>query len=159
MPVIKTSIIAPPPASDGALRPEDVYCAQRDTRHTGYCGTKVLELRHEAKITDSENGANTAQNGGKNEVNGGGKGGAKMAGNGTQQGVSVRVCGDTQDEERVTAIVLRTGFQTAKGKLVRSIMFPKPSTFKVSVHFMVFFLRRCFSPAISMHAYFSHINL
>lgn len=34
------------------------------------------------------------------------------------------------DGAKVKAIVLRTGFQTAKGELVRSIMFPKPVDFK-----------------------------
>lgn len=34
------------------------------------------------------------------------------------------------DGARVRAVVVRTGFQTAKGELVRSIMFPKPVDFK-----------------------------
>lgn len=33
-------------------------------------------------------------------------------------------------DERVLAMVIRTGFRTAKGELVRSILFPKPLTFK-----------------------------
>jgi len=32
--------------------------------------------------------------------------------------------------ERVRALVLRTGFLTAKGSLVRSIMYPPPADFK-----------------------------
>jgi cation-transporting ATPase 13A3/4/5 len=34
------------------------------------------------------------------------------------------------DGAKVKAVVIRTGFQTAKGELVRSIMFPKPVDFK-----------------------------
>lgn len=34
------------------------------------------------------------------------------------------------DGAKVKAVVVRTGFQTAKGELVRSIMFPKPVDFK-----------------------------
>ena len=38
---------------------------------------------------------------------------------------------DGQDDEAVAlAIVVRTGFNTTKGALVRSMMFPKPSGFK-----------------------------
>lgn len=33
-------------------------------------------------------------------------------------------------DERVLAMVIRTGFRTAKGELVRAILFPKPVTFK-----------------------------
>jgi cation-transporting ATPase 13A2 len=32
--------------------------------------------------------------------------------------------------ERVVGIVLRTAFGTAKGRLVRSILYPKPSAFQ-----------------------------
>ena len=34
------------------------------------------------------------------------------------------------DKGEVLALVHRTAFRTAKGKLVRSILFPKPSRFK-----------------------------
>lgn len=38
---------------------------------------------------------------------------------------------DDQDDEAVAlAIVVRTGFNTTKGSLVRSMLFPKPSGFK-----------------------------
>ncbi|XP_067135082.1 polyamine-transporting ATPase 13A3 isoform X1 [Centruroides vittatus] len=36
--------------------------------------------------------------------------------------------------EKVKAVVIRTGFLTAKGELVRSIMFPKPVDFKFNRH-------------------------
>lgn len=39
------------------------------------------------------------------------------------------------DGAKVRAVVLRTGFQTAKGELVRSIMFPKPVDFKFNREF------------------------
>jgi len=39
------------------------------------------------------------------------------------------------DGAKVRAVVLRTGFQTAKGELVRSIMFPKPVDFKFNRKF------------------------
>lgn len=35
---------------------------------------------------------------------------------------------------KVRALVIRTGYQTAKGELVRSIMFPKPVDFKLNRH-------------------------
>ncbi len=39
---------------------------------------------------------------------------------------------DGQDDEAVAlAIVVRTGFNTTKGALVRSMLFPKPSGFKL----------------------------
>ena len=38
---------------------------------------------------------------------------------------------DSQDDEAVAlAVVVRTGFNTTKGALVRSMLFPKPSGFK-----------------------------
>lgn len=43
------------------------------------------------------------------------------------------------DGAKVKAIVLRTGFLTAKGELVRSIMFPKPVDFKFNRHIYQFF--------------------
>lgn len=36
--------------------------------------------------------------------------------------------------QRVTAVVFRTGFSTAKGELVRSILYPKPVDFKFTRH-------------------------
>lgn len=42
------------------------------------------------------------------------------------------------DGARVRAVVIRTGFQTAKGELVRSIMFPKPVDFKFNRHIYKF---------------------
>ena len=36
--------------------------------------------------------------------------------------------------EKVRAVVIRTSFQTAKGELVRSILFPKPVDFKFNRH-------------------------
>ncbi|KAI2797592.1 hypothetical protein BLOT_014126 [Blomia tropicalis] len=35
---------------------------------------------------------------------------------------------------KVRAVIIRTGYQTAKGELVRSIMFPKPVDFKLNRH-------------------------
>jgi cation-transporting ATPase 13A3/4/5 len=35
---------------------------------------------------------------------------------------------------KVKAVIIRTGYQTAKGELVRSIMFPKPVDFKLNRH-------------------------
>ncbi len=35
---------------------------------------------------------------------------------------------------KVRAVIIRTGYQTAKGELVRSIMFPKPVDFKFNRH-------------------------
>ncbi|XP_076329570.1 polyamine-transporting ATPase anne boleyn isoform X2 [Tachypleus tridentatus] len=43
-------------------------------------------------------------------------------------------------KENVTALVVRTGFLTAKGELVRSIMFPKPVDFKFNRHLGKFLL-------------------
>ena len=37
---------------------------------------------------------------------------------------------DQDDEAAALAIVVRTGFNTTKGALVRSMLFPKPSGFK-----------------------------
>ncbi|KAH8042084.1 hypothetical protein HPB51_021168 [Rhipicephalus microplus] len=42
--------------------------------------------------------------------------------------------------ENVEAVVVRTGFLTAKGELVRSIMFPKPVDFKFNRHIKNFLL-------------------
>ncbi|XP_064459602.1 polyamine-transporting ATPase 13A3-like isoform X2 [Ornithodoros turicata] len=42
--------------------------------------------------------------------------------------------------ENVEAVVVRTGFLTAKGELVRSIMFPKPVDFKFNRHIRHFLL-------------------
>lgn len=42
--------------------------------------------------------------------------------------------------ENVEAVVIRTGFLTAKGELVRSIMFPKPVDFKFNRHITYFLL-------------------
>ena len=35
---------------------------------------------------------------------------------------------------KVKAVIIRTGYQTTKGELVRSIMFPKPVDFKLNRH-------------------------
>lgn len=35
---------------------------------------------------------------------------------------------------KVRAVIIRTGYQTAKGELVRSIMYPKPIDFKLNRH-------------------------
>ena len=43
------------------------------------------------------------------------------------------------DGAKVRAVVLRTGFETAKGELVRSIMFPKPVDFKFNRKFYKMF--------------------
>ena len=40
--------------------------------------------------------------------------------------------------EKVKAVVIRTSFQTAKGELVRSILFPKPLDFKFNRHISQF---------------------
>ena len=37
---------------------------------------------------------------------------------------------DADDEAVALAVVIRTGFNTTKGSLVRSMLFPKPSGFK-----------------------------
>ncbi|KAI1285205.1 Polyamine-transporting ATPase 13A3 [Halotydeus destructor] len=42
------------------------------------------------------------------------------------------------DGAKVEAVVIRTGFLTAKGELVRSIMFPKPVDFKFNQHIYKF---------------------
>lgn len=51
--------------------------------------------------------------------------------------VQVRQLGAT---ERPRAIVVRTNFETAKGELVKSILFPKPIDFKFSRHINHFLL-------------------
>ncbi|XP_077564177.1 polyamine-transporting ATPase 13A3-like [Haemaphysalis longicornis] len=50
--------------------------------------------------------------------------------------IQTRYCGT----ENVEAVVVRTGFLTAKGELVRSIMFPKPVDFKFNRHIKIFLL-------------------
>lgn len=110
VPVIQTAIIPPEASKTGSkgVGAEDCYKSTRDARHTGFCGTKVLELRHDhlpSALPSDEFDTLT-------------------------KGALEDIQGDPSQQQRVLAIVLRTGFQTAKGKLVRAIMFPKPSTFK-----------------------------
>ncbi|KAK2705584.1 hypothetical protein QYM36_015842, partial [Artemia franciscana] len=45
--------------------------------------------------------------------------------------------GRNTDDSSVKAVVIRTGFQSVKGELIRSILFPKP----VNIHFYTDFLR------------------
>jgi len=44
--------------------------------------------------------------------------------------VRVRRPQDADDEAAALAMVVRTGFNTTKGALVRSMLFPKPSGFR-----------------------------
>lgn len=78
VPVTKTPI--PKPSSQRGGR-DMLYHSKEHSKHTLFCGTKVIQTRY-------------------------------------------------YGSERVKAVVIRTGFMTAKGELVRSIMFPKPVDFK-----------------------------
>lgn len=69
------------PSLSSSQRTETPYNSKEHSRHTLFCGTRVIQTRY-------------------------------------------------YGSQRVRATVIRTGFMTAKGELVRSIMFPKPVDFK-----------------------------
>ena len=62
-----------------------LYHPKEHTKHTLFCGTKVIRTRY-------------------------------------------------YNNAKVKAVIIRTGYQTTKGELVRSIMFPKPVDFKLNRH-------------------------
>ena len=69
--------------------------------------------------------------------------------------IQTRYCGD----QEVLALVVRTGFSTSKGELVRSILFPKPLDFKFhrdSIRFIcVLFLIALGGMSYCLHLYIS----
>ncbi|XP_014666012.1 PREDICTED: probable cation-transporting ATPase 13A3 isoform X2 [Priapulus caudatus] len=84
VPVTKTPL--PNPKGE-----EVSYSIKQHSRHTLFCGTKIIQTRY-------------------------------------------------YGNEKVKAVVVRTGFSTAKGELVRAIMFPKPIDFKFNRHSYYFVL-------------------
>ena len=61
------------------------------------------------------------------------------------------------DGAKVRAVVMRTGFQTAKGELVRSIMFPKPVDFKFNRKSQFIFSDSLFLRTVSADASITYI--
>ncbi|EFX01083.1 p-type ATPase [Grosmannia clavigera kw1407] len=76
-------------------------------RHFLFCGTKIIRARRPQRDAGARDGTRDLTNGIGN-------------GNGTED----------EDAAVALALVVRTGFNTTKGALVRSMLFPKPSGFK-----------------------------
>jgi magnesium-transporting ATPase (P-type) len=92
---------------------ENTFCPQRDKACAVLCGTKVVGVSP-ANTKKTKNMPAPGQHG---EDVAGGRGGGGGGGGGGGSGAAI--------EGEVAAIVIRTGYLTAKGRLVRSILFPK----------------------------------
>jgi len=71
------------------------------------------------------------------------------------QVIQTRYYGD----HRVIAVVVRTGFQTSKGELIRSILYPKPMGFKFyqdSIRFILFLF--CIASLGMMYCVYIYVN-
>lgn len=93
--------------------PTKMYDVKHDTNHTLFCGTKIIQTRNYGKSLDWLQSFFEF---------------SKIYG----------FVGVVTGNEPVKAVVIRTGYLTAKGQLVRSILYPPPVDFKFDQDSYVF---------------------
>ncbi|KAG0260211.1 hypothetical protein DFQ27_003651 [Actinomortierella ambigua] len=118
------------PVSNQALQHLDLSLSNMPpemARHFLFCGTKIIRARPGSSSRKTPNGSIAGGGGNSNASSV-----TSSPGDPSQQQQQQHLQAPQEPDEppRGIALVVRTGFNTTKGTLVRSMLFPKPNSFK-----------------------------